>query len=63
MDKNYGVIIYLKNTFILRRPDVAILADIIKILTFFIKTILKDSRKVKKKLKILYQNAIYACAS
>ena len=36
-----------QNTFILRRPGVAIFADIIKIVTTFIKTIFKDSRKVK----------------
>ena len=36
-----------QNTVILRRPGIAIFADIIKIVTFFIETILKDSRKVK----------------
>ena len=38
-----------QNTLILRRPGVVIFADIIKILTRFVKTITKDSRIVKKK--------------
>ena len=37
-----------QKTFILRMPGVAIFADIIKIVTMFIKTIIKDSIKVKK---------------
>ena len=36
-----------QNTFILRRSEVDIFADITKIVTMFIKTIFKDSRKVK----------------
>ena len=48
MDKIYDVITFLKKIFILRRPEVAIFADIIKILTAFIKTILKDSRKLRR---------------
>ena len=39
---------FFQKPFILRRPGVAIFADIIKIVTMFIKTILKDSRKVKR---------------
>ena len=39
-----------QNTFILRRPTVAIFADIIKIVIVFITTIFKDS---KKKVKII----------
>ena len=34
-----------QNTFILRRPTVAIFADIIKIVIVFITTIFKDSKK------------------
>ena len=34
--------------FILIRPDVAVFADTIKTVTAFIKTILKDSRKVRR---------------
>ena len=37
-----------QKTFILRRPGVAILDDIIKIVTMFIKAIFKISRKVKR---------------
>ena len=48
MDTNYDVISFFQKTFILRRLGVAIFADIIKIVTIFIKTIPKDSRKVRK---------------
>ena len=48
MDSNYDVTTFLSKNFILRRPGVAIFADIIKIVTMFIKTILKDSRKVRR---------------
>ena len=41
-----------QNTFILTRSRVVIFADIIKIVTSFIKTIFKDSKKVKKKKKL-----------
>ena len=52
MDRNYDVISFSKNffkksfqkIFIFRRPGVAVFADIIKIL---VKTILKDSRKIR----------------
>ena len=37
-----------QNTVILRRPGVAIFAEIIKIITRFIKQIFKDSRKAKR---------------
>ena len=40
----------------------AIFADIIKIVTIFIKTIFKDSKKLKE-LEIIYQNVIYICIS
>ena len=39
---------FLQNMFVLRRPDVAIFADIIKIMTIFIKTTLKDSIKIRR---------------
>ena len=42
-----------KSTFILRRPGVAIFADIIKIVNMFIKTICRDSRKVKRIIDFL----------
>ena len=47
-----------QNTLILRRPGVVTFADIIKIVTMFLKIITKDSRKVKK-TEIMYQNPIY----
>ena len=37
-----------QKTPILRRSGVAIFADIIKVVTIFIKTIIKDSRMVKR---------------
>ena len=37
-----------QNTFILRRPKVAIFADIIKIVTILIKAIFKEFFKVKR---------------
>ena len=46
MDKSHDVITFFQRIFILRRPGVAIFAEIIKILTTFIKAILQDSRKV-----------------
>ena len=45
MYRNYDVITFFQNILILRRPGVAIFADIIKIVTTFIKTIFKDSKK------------------
>ena len=48
MYRNYDVITFFQNILILRRPGVAIFADIIKIVTMFITTITKDSRKVKR---------------
>ena len=48
-ERNYDAItFFLKKNFILRRSGVAIFAGIIKIVTIFIKTILKDSRKVRR---------------
>ena len=37
-----------QNTFILKRPGEAVFADIIKIITRFIKKVFKDSRKIKR---------------
>ena len=47
MDRNYDIINLIIKIFILRRPGIAIFADIIKVLAMFIITIYKDSRKVK----------------
>ena len=51
-----------QNTFILRIPRIAIFADIIKIVTMFIKASLKI-QKMLKGLEIIYQNAIIICIS
>ena len=48
MDRNYDIITFISKYFFLRKPGVAIFADSIKIVTMFIKTIIKDSRKVKR---------------
>ena len=53
MDIKYDVITFFQNTFILRRPRIAIFDDIIKIVTMFIKTVFENSRKVKK-IEIMY---------
>ena len=47
MNRIYDVTTFFSKNFILRRPGVAVFADIIKIVTMFIKTIFKNSRKVK----------------
>ena len=49
-------------TFTLRRPRVAILANIIKIVTSLIKKTLKAQKKLKQ-LEIIYQNPFYICIS
>ena len=51
-----------QNTVILRRPGVAMFADIIKIISRFIKKILTTQEKLKE-LKVRYQNGIYICIS
>ena len=51
-----------QNTVILKRPVVAIFADIIKVLTRFTKKSPKTQEKFKE-LEIMYQNAIYICIS
>ena len=49
MDRRYDVItFFFKKTFISRKPGVSIFGEIIKILSMFIKKILKDSRKVRR---------------
>ena len=45
MHKNYDVITLFQNTPILIKPGEAIFADNIKIVTTFIKTNIKDSKK------------------
>ena len=46
--------------FILRRSGGAYFADIIKIVTMFIKVIVKELKKLKG-LEIMHQSAIYVC--
>ena len=53
MTRKYDATNFLSKYFILRRPSVAIFVDIIKIVTMFFKTILKDSKKLKE-LEIMY---------
>ena len=53
MDKNYELITFIQNIFILRRSRVNIFDDIIKTVTIFIKTTFKDSKKLKE-LEIMY---------
>ena len=45
---DYNVIPLFQYIFILKRPRVAIFADTIKMVTMFIKTIFKDSKKAKR---------------
>ena len=48
MNRNYGFIVFISNTFILRRPRAAIISNIIKIATMIVQTIFKDSKKFKR---------------
>ena len=50
-----------QNTIILKRPTVAMFVDIIKIVTMFISTIFKDSKKGKRIRDYQNQNAVYIC--
>ena len=47
-------LILLQKTFSLRKPKVAIFADVIKTANIFIKKTFKDSKKSKKKLETMY---------
>ena len=48
-----------QNTLTLRRPGIVIFAEIIKIVTMFIKTITKVSRKVKRTRNYLSNSNLY----
>ena len=61
MDINHDVITFISKYLYLRRPGVAIFADVSKIIATFIKTIFKDSRKVK--ILRNYVSIIYICIS
>ena len=57
MDRNYDVITFFLNTLVLM-PGVAIFADIIKIATMFIKTVIQDSRKVKRIINYVLKSSL-----
>ena len=59
MDRNYNVITFFQNALTLRRPGVAIFVDVIKIVTMFIKTIIQDSRKLKKIINYVSKSNLY----
>ena len=48
MDRNYDAMTFISKYHYFKKNWVTIFADIIKIVTMFIKTIFKDSRKVKR---------------
>ena len=48
MDRNYDAIAFISKYCCFKKVWVAIFADIIKIITMFIKKIFKDSKKVKR---------------
>ena len=58
MDRNYDVTTFFQKSFILRTPGVAILADIIKIVTIFIKKPTRTEEKLED-LEIVCLNGIY----
>ena len=58
MDRNCDVITFFLNTLVLM-PGVAIFADIIKIATMFIKTVIQDSRKVKRIINYVLKSSLY----
>ena len=59
MDRNYDVITFFQQIFILKRPGVAVFADVIKIVTMFIKTILKDSRNFRRNRNYISKTNLY----
>ena len=58
MGRNCDIINFILKYLILSRSRVAIFADIIKIVTMFLK---KKAQKTLKELEIKYQNAIFIC--
>ena len=61
MSRNYEVIDLFQNALILRRPSVAISADVIKIVSMFIKKIFEDSKKVKRIKNYVPKFNLYLC--
>ena len=46
MHRNYDVIIFISRYLYFKKAESSLFADIVKVVTVFIKTILKDSKKV-----------------
>ena len=59
MDRNYNVITYISKYFILRRPRVATFANIIKVVTMFIKAIFRYPKKVKRIINYVSKCNLY----
>ena len=59
MDRNYDVITFISKYLYFKKAGVAIFADIIKIVNMFIKTIFKDSLKVKRFRKYVSKYNLY----
>ena len=61
MDKNYDIRSFISKylKYIPRRPGAAIFADIIKFVTTFIKTIIKNWRKVKRIKNYVWKSNLY----
>ena len=59
MDKKYDIKTFISKKPILRMSWVAIFADIIKIVATLIKTIIKNSRKVKRIRNYVWKSNIY----
>ena len=59
MDKHYGVITFILKDLFWRRPRKAILFAIIKIITIFIETKFKGSKKVKRIWNYLSKSNLY----
>ena len=58
MDRNYDVITFFSKYPFLRRPGVAIFADIIKIVTIFIKKIIQDYKKFKRIINYVSKSSL-----
>ena len=59
MDRNYDVIIIISKYPYFQKTGVDIFADIIKIVTMYIETITKDSRKVKRIRNYVSKSNLY----
>ena len=61
MGRSYEAIDLFQNTLILRRPRVVISADVIKVVTTFIKKNFKDSKKVERIRNYVPKFNLYLC--